>query len=58
MENGNILDSQLSASSSFASSPGTALYAPQNGRLNTEQESDSGGAWIPDSGDLNPYIQV
>nr|BAJ41225.1 egg coat matrix protein [Apostichopus japonicus] len=58
MENGNILDSQLSASSSFASSPGTALYAPQNGRLNTEQENDSGGAWIPDSGDLNPYIQI
>lgn len=58
MEDGSISDSEISASSFFPSAPGTELYAPWYGRLNMEQDSDNGGAWIPDSADANPYIEV
>ena len=51
LENGAILDSQLSASSSYQ--PG--LVGPANARLNTER---GGGAWCPKGFDRHKYEAI
>ena len=53
MENGDIFDDQITASSKYwGNSPAS------NGRLNFGLGSGIVGAWLPAKTDLNPWLQV
>ena len=53
MENGQILDSQITASSAYDSAHGAT-----NGRLNFVAGGGKTGAWSAGSADTNPWLQV
>ena len=53
MENGQIRDDQITASSIYSS-----YYCPRNGRLNFKPTTGRKGAWASVSRDLNQWLQV
>ena len=53
MENGNIFDSQITASSEDSSN-----HAPKLARLNYQGASNIAGSWSARSGDREPWLQV
>ena len=53
MENGQILDSQITASSAYSSAHGAT-----NGRLNFVAGGGKTGAWSAGTADVNQWLQV
>ena len=53
MENGEILDGQITASSEF-----NANYGPANGRINFKAGGGRTGAWSSGLNDLSQWLQV